>query len=31
VFHPNGEDQNSIAFLEIELDDDVYGGFVSGR
>ena len=28
---PNGEAQNSINFLEIELDEDVYGGFVSGR
>jgi hypothetical protein len=31
VFHPNGEAQNDIAFLEIELDEDVYGGYVSGR
>jgi hypothetical protein len=31
VFHPNGEAQNSINLLEIELDEDVYGGFVSGR
>jgi len=31
VFHPNGEAQNDIAFLEIELDEDVYGGYISGR